>query len=308
MGFGPSQMATVRVEVLDSLARGAHGGRIRWNNYTSYRFTEASGLEMGLWTGVEWTVVEPTVDTIMFNTTDLDTDGNPLVADMLYDVFAEYTGSSTSFDMVLKKWSSVGTGGDSARQAQLHLFDGAWVEADTPTGHKRRHIGTIYTDDAGGGAAKFMYHAGWTWNRFNRILRGIARWRNMTSGSWTYSTAAWRELNGGTNQERAIVITGSTNLYSDSDYCEVSNTFDNLGTGNQGAYGVTINYTGDEYGWVDVEIPMNLASGNRAPARIFDTWGLFPGYNYVTGNEYGHASGFSTYGDGWTFGRVFMRL
>lgn len=132
----------VSTEVLGSLARGAHEGRIVLASATSIEYDAVIGLDVGLWDGVKWVVVCPTSSISMANTL-VDLDSNALVVDALYDIFAEYA-SLTNFNFVAKKWSSAG-GGSSARAAALYEFDGVLVHENSANGKKRRYLGTIYT-------------------------------------------------------------------------------------------------------------------------------------------------------------------
>jgi hypothetical protein len=118
-------------------------------------------------------------------------------AGTMYDVFAEFNGTTSGFTMVFVAWQTTTTRGTGS---PLALQDGIWVSSGNP---KRRYLGSFYCSVAGTCLDnKRQRHS---WNFYNRVSRPLAVWDTTATNSWTYTPATggtWRVSNnvGATNR------------------------------------------------------------------------------------------------------------
>ncbi len=133
----------------------------------------------------------------LYSFAETSLDLSALAADTVYDVFACYNGSAVTLEALA--WSSA-----SARATALTRQNGVYVKSGDPT---RRYLGTVRTTATAGTSAntenkRFVY------NYYNKLPFAVKT--ANSNASWTYTTAAWREYNGGTGQTRAEFVAGMT--------------------------------------------------------------------------------------------------
>ena len=116
----------------------------------------------------------------------------------VYDVFAEWNGTTSGFTMVTVAWSSQSSRGAGS---PLAFQDGILVSSGTP---KRRYLGTIYTTATG--TTQDTYNKRYIWNMYNRVNRS---WSVIDSGvtSYTYAVATtWRAKQGASTFRLETVV------------------------------------------------------------------------------------------------------
>ncbi|MBD3354336.1 MAG: hypothetical protein GF364_22830 [Candidatus Lokiarchaeota archaeon] len=195
------QGVDTRLEVIEHLARNCSGGRMKIQaSKLAIDWESVSSNEIGLWNGSEWVVVLASSIPTIANT-DTDLDSNALAVDSMYDVYIQYD-SATSWSWQYKKWTST----TNRNLTALYDFDGVLVQANDSDGKKRRYIGVIMTWDDGGTVKFNDGRLGrYIWNHYHQQPKTV--WGGVAAAtSWSYSTNAWRVLNGGTNHYQAVFI------------------------------------------------------------------------------------------------------
>jgi hypothetical protein len=141
---------------------------------TSVYFAPHKGNLTGLYDGSNWALYSFSELTLALGT---------LTAGLPYDVFI-YNNSGT-LTLESLAWTNTTT-----RATALTTQDGVLVKTGATT---RRYLGTFYTssttqtEDSTSKRYLFNYY-----NRARRFLKAVD-----TTNSWSYTTAAWREANGG---------------------------------------------------------------------------------------------------------------
>jgi len=193
-----------------------------------------------------------------------------------HDVFAYYTGSAVSLELV--EWTS-----DSVRAANLARSSGVLVKSGDAT---KKYIGTIRTTGTTG-QCEDSYTTRYVWNWYNRV----SRWgfTTNTTTSWTYSTYAWREFNGGTGQIRFKFVIGDHQTLQPELAGEVLNP-----TG-AGYAGYSIDATNTSYGYYLVSSNILYYGQYLQTANVY----LYaPGYHYATLVEICSGGTMTVYGYG----------
>jgi hypothetical protein len=110
-----------------------------------------------------------------------------------YDVFC-YNNSGTMACERLA-WSS-----DTVRATGISLQNGVYVKTGTTT---RRYIGT-YRTTATIGQTEDSFAKRFVWSYYNRQKRAMRVFE--ATDSWPYTTATWRQANGSTANQLAVVV------------------------------------------------------------------------------------------------------
>ncbi len=123
----------------------------------------------------------------------------PAVASQMYDVFLfDNAGTPT---LELTAWTN-----DTTRATALATQNGVYVKTGALT---RLYLGSFrtttvvsQTEDSGatctGNAKRYV------WNYYNRVLRPLCK--NETTDNWTYTTGAWRQVNGAAGNQLDVVV------------------------------------------------------------------------------------------------------
>jgi hypothetical protein len=99
------------------------------------------------------------------------------------DVFGIISSGALALELLV--WTN-----DTTRATGLTRQDGVWTKTGDAT---RRYLGTIYGSAAN--VCEDSTSRRYVWNADNRVSRNL--FATDSTDSWTYTTAAWREANGG---------------------------------------------------------------------------------------------------------------
>jgi hypothetical protein len=150
---------------------------------TNLFFTPYRGNNISLWSGTAW-------QTLTFNEIAMPLSG--LTANLPYDVFALNNAGTVVLERLA--WTS-----GTARATALTTQNGVLVRSGDAT---RRYLGTFCA--TGTTTTEDSALNRYVWNYYHRAVRVLRR-TEMT-GSWTYSTASWRQANGSTSNRIGFVI------------------------------------------------------------------------------------------------------
>jgi len=231
---------------------------------TTLYFTPYIGRQISLYYNSVWTT---------YQTDEISASLSGKTANKNYDVFAYYTGSAVALELI--EWAS-----DNARDISIGTQDDIYVKSTDPT---RRLVGTIRTTGTTG-QCEDSYSSRFVWNMQNKIKRWGFTYNSTVS--WTYTTAAWREYNGGTNHVRLKFVLGT------QEEIFIENYSDTAGTCQVGAaIDTTTSYTTLSY----------LSAGRVIQGP--DLYGtsimrLGVGYHYMTAVEYNISGTMTNYGYG----------
>lgn len=151
---------------------------------TTIYYTPYIGNLMAVHDGDHWQVLS-------FPELSLSLSGD--AANTNYDVFAYYNAGAIAIERTA--WSSA-----TARSIALTRMDGVLVKSSDTT---RRYLGT-YRTTAVAGQCEDSELRRFCWNYYHRLRRRLVV-RDFTS-SWTYSVAAWRQVNANAANQVAMVI------------------------------------------------------------------------------------------------------
>lgn len=116
----------------------------------------------------------------------------PNTANTIYDVFC-YNNSGTP-TLELTAWTN-----DTTRATALIYQDGVYVKTGATT---RRFLGSFRTTGSSGQTEDSLVKR-YVWNYYNRVVRSMIK---TDTGSWTYSTASFRQANGNAANQLDFVI------------------------------------------------------------------------------------------------------
>lgn len=195
-----------------------------------------------------------------------------------YDVFI-YDNAGT-LTLELEAWTS-----DTARNTALTTQDGILVKSGATT---RRYLGTFYTTSTSTTADALSTR--YLFNYYNRIEKAL--YAGMSGGSYTYTTATWRNRGGNTTlgKSRFGLICGVV-----EDRVKVINNTTSVNTTNQQQFSaVALNGTTSAeitggYGVHALAAAASAVSQTNATPRL--------GWNFVQAMEYSVASGTTTWYD-----------
>lgn len=200
-----------------------------------------------------------------------------LTASTVYDVFAYWSGSAVVLETVA--WTNLTT-----RATGIVRQDGVWAKSGDTT---RRYIGTIIIN-ASGGQTDDSFTKRFVWNLQNKVMRPC--FTTNTNANWTYSTAAYREFNGGSGQLRFEFVCGLPSSVAALHGGRLVGS-----SGNNGYSGTNLDSTtGINLGWITVfGNVVNYATLTGHVRRDVTI-----GYHYITQTEYCSSGTISSYGNG----------
>jgi len=150
---------------------------------TNVYFTPYKGNRVALYDGAAWVLKAFTERTLAV----------PATTGTNYDVFLYDNAGTLTLEAVA--WTN-----DTTRATALALQDGVYVKNAAAT---NRYLGTFRTTGVAGqtedSAVKRL-----VWNYYNRASRVLKR--QESAASWTYSTAAWRQVNANAANQIEVVI------------------------------------------------------------------------------------------------------
>lgn len=151
---------------------------------TTVRWVPYKGNRCALYDGSQWNLSSFTELTLSLGTDTANTN---------YDLFLYLSSGTPTLERVA--WTN-----DTTRATNITFQDGVYVKSGDTT---RRYLGTYRTTGSAGqtedsAAKRFV------WNYYNRVPRAL-RVTDATA-SWTYTTAAYRQANGSTANQVAVVV------------------------------------------------------------------------------------------------------
>jgi hypothetical protein len=228
---------------------------------TTLYFTPFNGAHVTVYDGTRW---------VLFKFTELSLNISAYTANKNYDVWVYSNSGTLTLDSTV--WTN-----DTTRATSLASQNGILVKSGDAT---RRYLGTIRITGTTG-QCEDSYQRRFVWNYYNRMRQGGGTWN--TNATWTYSTATWRESNGGTGHSRfehVIGVSGETTLrilcgsYVSGNTCNPGAALDTT----TGPY-VTQYYYGT-----------SAIHGLGFKYSSFNLYVLSAGYHYCTQLDYGQAT------------------
>lgn len=170
---------------------------------TTVYFTPYKGNAVSLYNGTNWI---PYVFTELSQTTADTTKSPAAVANNSnYDLFV-WSDSGTLRCTRGPAWTSDTARGTGAATTELELLEGRYVNkvdiTNGPAAQRGLYVGTIRSD--GSAQINDSLTKRHVWNYLNRVSRPVVV--NDATATWTYSTAAFRQANGSTANQIAVVI------------------------------------------------------------------------------------------------------
>ncbi len=224
--------------------------------------TPKTGKQISLYTGSAWVTRSSAEFSLALSGL---TSGKP------YDVFCYDNAGTPTLEFLV--WTN-----DTTRATALAYQDGVLVKSGDAT---RRYLGTFYTTATT--TTEDSVSKRYLWNYYNRVARQLER--KETTGSWTYTTATWRQANGATANQVNFVV----GVVEDS----VSASVDASGYGSAGIVFCTA------VGVNSTSAPSGTYSHVSSASEISMTpnWRGVPavGMNYLAWLEWSRASGTTTF-------------
>jgi len=146
-------------------------------------FTPFLGNRVSLYNGSAWAVTTFTERSVALA---------GLTTNLPYDVFLYLSAGTLTLEYVA--WSST-----SARSVALTLLDGVYVKS---TDNTRLYLGTFRA--ASVNSVNDSAADRGVWNAFNRVPRPLRL--KITTDSWTYTTAAFRQANADASNKVTVVV------------------------------------------------------------------------------------------------------
>lgn len=232
-------------------------------------FTPFAGNRVGLYDGTRWG---------LHAFTELSLALSALTSGKNYDVFL-YDNAGTPTLELSAAWTD-----DTTRADALTTQDGVLVKSGATT---RRYLGTIRT--TGTTTTEDSTTKRFVWNYYNRTDRTLLK--QDTTASWTYTSASWRATNN-SSSNRIEVVTGAVGGVLRASVAAAIEA----ASGRDSAIGMGLDSTTSPVTMLGVyanySATTTLISSGYAHADIF----IPLGYHYVSGMEFGHASGITYYG------------
>lgn len=154
---------------------------------TTLYFTPYAGDQIALYNGTTW-------DLITFAEISIAV---PATTSTMYDVFVYNSGGTATLELLA--WTN-----DTTRATALVLQNGVLCKTGALT---RRYVGSMRTTTVSG-QTEVSDKRVFVWNYYNRLTRFLKA--QEATASWTYTTATWRAVNGGTTvgTSRVEIIIG----------------------------------------------------------------------------------------------------
>ncbi|MBI5369076.1 MAG: hypothetical protein HZA54_18720 [Planctomycetes bacterium] len=232
-------------------------------------FTPYQGNRVALYDGAAWALATFTERSLALT----------LTSGKNYDVFL-YDNSGTLTLELSAAWTN-----DTTRADALALQDGVYVKSGATT---RRYLGTIrasgtnVTEDSA--ARRFV------WNACQRLRRNL--FRQESTGSWSYSTAAWRETNGTTNRVEVVVgLLGPGVMH-----LHVHGVITASGSGT-GYNGIGEDSTSSPVGGMIVAVASSISGWGAGMSGVLDK-SVPLGYHYYAWLEYGNGNATNVFNGG----------
>ena len=146
---------------------------------------------------------------VSFTSVSASTSG--LTSGNVYDVFAQWTGSTSTFNLVFSAWSSQSSRGAGSPLVQQ---DGVYVASGSAD---KRYLGTLFASTSG--QILDNKRQRYLWNFYNQVSRPFTAFDTSAVSSWTYSTATWRQSNATTTNRFETVVGFDVNSFNAS-FCQ----------------------------------------------------------------------------------------
>lgn len=239
---------------------------------TTLYFTPFQGNQIALFNGSSWSVFS-------FSERSLSLSG--LVANRNHDIFLYDNAGTLTLEAVA--WTN-----NTARATALIVQDGIYVKSGATT---RRYLGTIRTTNAG--QAEDSLKKRLIYNEYMAVPRELLV--KEATGSWTYSTAAWRSANNNT-ANRVEVVIGSVGRLIDLTVMARA-----AGSGSGSTQGIGYDSTTSSV----IDLHPNLSNDGHISAHLRHSPAV--GYHYYQWIENGRGVSYTVFGfapDGFQSGMV----
>lgn len=149
---------------------------------TTVYFTPYAGNTVALYTGTAW---------VLKTLTEVSLSLSGVVATTPYDIFLYDNAGALTLERLA--WAT-----QTTRSTALVLQDGVYVKSGATT---RRYLGTIFA--SANDQCEDSLQKRFVWNFYHRVPRPLER--KDSTGSWTYTTAAWRQANGAAANQVEVI-------------------------------------------------------------------------------------------------------
>lgn len=237
---------------------------------TTVYFTPYKGATIALYGSGMWS-------TLSFTETSLTV---PSTTDTNFDIFAYDNSGTLALEAV--DWTN-----DTTRATALVLQDGIKVKTGETA---KRYLGTGRTTGVSG-QTQFTESSKLLWNYYNRLPVFLVA--DNKTGTWSYTTAAYRAAGGDTDvgDTRVELVSGVDDLLTSA---KVLATFRSGGTDSEANVGVGVNATNANVSQIRNEHNARQSGGDDQFLITCEYKGyLAAGYSYLQWLEYGdgtHAS------------------
>lgn len=154
------------------------------NSTTTVYFTPYLGNFVALYTGSTW---------LAYTFTELSLSLSGLATSTNADIFLYVNAGVLTLQYVA--WTN-----DTTRASAIALQDGIYVLGSD---HTKRYLGSIRNIPSTPGTTTDTPTQRFIWNYYNRLIRPM---RVLGTGSWTYTTAAYRQANASSANQIAFLI------------------------------------------------------------------------------------------------------
>ena len=158
---------------------------------TTIYFTPYKGNQIGLYSGATWNL-------FAFSEISLSLSG--YTADKNYDIWVYDNSGTVTLDSTV--WTN-----DTTRATALTTQDGVYVKSGATT---RRYVGTIRITGTTGQTEDSVTKR-FVWNHYNQEPRLLLK--TVSTASWTYQTATYRQCNADTANQVDLVAGLSTQVW-----------------------------------------------------------------------------------------------
>jgi hypothetical protein len=184
-----------------------------------------------------------------------------------YDIFLYDNAGTLTLEGLV--WSN-----DTLRATALYNQDGVWVKTNATD---RLYLGTIRM--SGAGTTADTLKARLVWNNYNRVLRPIKV--IDTTNTWTYATAAWRQMNNAAANKFEYVV----GLIEEPLFLEYMQYGSNPADTLYFKIGFGLDVTNASTPTLNNSVYIPTANANALAVCVLNTFPLL-GYHYIALLEY----------------------
>jgi hypothetical protein len=186
---------------------------------TTLYYTPYLHDQIALYDGSAWSVKTFTERSLSLSSSSANTN---------YDIFLYDNAGTLTLEAVA--WTN-----DTTRATALATQNGVYVKSGAAT---RRYLGTIRITGTAGQCEDSVAKR-FVWNLYNRVPRHL--YVTEATATWTYTTATWRQANGSTANQVALVRGLNVDLVTAQVHAMVYNTAATYGSSGIGVSSTTTN-------------------------------------------------------------------